>query len=178
MCGRVCVSLCVFFFFWASISLCWFVCVDVLVCIWGKRRRRWEESYWVCWAWRRERKKMSEWEISKIINGWATVIVYIYTVTVARVEIYTFLHNLKSTDVEHFWGKMYKNCVLFLFLPFGPNGFFYFANSSFLTHFILFGFFSPLSFIFFWSKCASTSFCLFWYKIFFEKYFTRFTMLV
>ena len=47
---------------------------------------------------------------------------------------------------------MYKNCVLFLFLPFGPNGFFYFANSSFFTHFILFGFFSPLSFFFFFGQ--------------------------
>ena len=51
-------------------------------------------------------------EISKLINGRATVTVYIYTVTVARVEIYTFLHNFKSTDVEHFLGKMCKSCVL------------------------------------------------------------------
>ena len=47
-------------------------------------------------------KKGSEREINKIINGRAIVTVYIYTVTVARVEIYTFLHTFKSTDVEHF----------------------------------------------------------------------------
>ena len=47
-------------------------------------------------------KKMSEREINKIINGRATVTLYIYTVTVSRVEIYTFLHNFRNTDVEHF----------------------------------------------------------------------------
>ena len=34
-----------------------------------------------------EREKRSKREINKIINGRATVTVYIYTVTVARVEI-------------------------------------------------------------------------------------------
>ena len=47
-------------------------------------------------------KKGSEREINKIINGRATVTVYIYMVTVARIEIYTFLHDFRSTDVEHF----------------------------------------------------------------------------
>ena len=47
-------------------------------------------------------KKGSEWEINKIINGRITVTVYIYTVTVAHIEIYTFLHNFRSTDVEYF----------------------------------------------------------------------------
>ena len=47
-------------------------------------------------------KKMSEREIDKIINRRATVTVYIYTVTVSRVEIYTFLYNFRSTDVEYF----------------------------------------------------------------------------
>ena len=47
-------------------------------------------------------KKRGEREINKIINGQATVIVYIYTVTVSRVEIYTVLHNFRSTDVEYF----------------------------------------------------------------------------
>ena len=51
---------------------------------------------------KKREKKMSEREISKIINGRATVTVYIYTVTVAHVEIYTFLHNFRSIDVEHF----------------------------------------------------------------------------
>ena len=63
---------------------------------------------------KRERK-ISEREINKIINGRAIVTVYIYTVTVARVEIYTFLHTFKSTDVEHFLGKMRKSCVFFYF---------------------------------------------------------------
>ena len=57
-------------------------------------------------------KKRSKREISKIINGSATVTVYIYIVIVARVEIYTFLHNFRKIDVEHFLGKMCKNCVL------------------------------------------------------------------
>ena len=38
--------------------------------------------------------------MNKIITGQATVTVYIYTVTVARVEIYTFLHNFRSTNVD------------------------------------------------------------------------------
>ena len=55
-------------------------------------------------------KKGSEREMNKIINGRATLAVYISTVIVARVEIYTFLHNFRSTDVEHFLGKMCKSC--------------------------------------------------------------------
>ena len=47
-------------------------------------------------------KKGSEREINKIINGRATITVYIYMVTVARIEIYTLLHNFRSTYVEHF----------------------------------------------------------------------------
>ena len=47
-------------------------------------------------------KKRSELEINKIINERVTVTMYIYTVTIARVEIYTFLHDFRSTDVEHF----------------------------------------------------------------------------
>ena len=57
-------------------------------------------------------KKGSEREINKIINGRVTVTVYTYTVTVARVEIYTFLHDFRRTDVEHFLSKMRKNRVL------------------------------------------------------------------
>ena len=60
-------------------------------------------------------KKRSECEINKIINGRVTVTVYTYTVTVARVEIYTFLHSFRSTDVEHFLGKICKSCVYFYF---------------------------------------------------------------
>ena len=45
---------------------------------------------------------MSEREINKIINGRATVTMYIYTVIVTRVEIYTFLYTFRDTDVEHF----------------------------------------------------------------------------
>ena len=64
---------------------------------------------------KREKKKRSEWEINKIINGRAIVTVYIYTVIVARVEIYTFLHNFRSTNVEHFLDKMCKSGVFFYF---------------------------------------------------------------
>ena len=51
---------------------------------------------------KKKKKKRSEREINKIINGQATLTVYIYTVTVTRVEIYTFLHTFRSTDMEHF----------------------------------------------------------------------------
>ena len=47
-------------------------------------------------------KKMSAREINKIINGRATVSMYIYMVIVARVEIYTFLYTFRDTDVKHF----------------------------------------------------------------------------
>ena len=59
-------------------------------------------------------KKWSEREMNKIINGRATVAMYISMVTVARVEIFTFLHNFRSIDVEHFWVKMCKkSCFLY-----------------------------------------------------------------
>ena len=60
-------------------------------------------------------KKGSEQEMNKIINGRLTVTVYIYMVIVARVEIYTFLHYFRSTDVEHFWVKMCKNSYFLYF---------------------------------------------------------------
>ena len=47
-----------------------------------------------------------------LFRSGATVAMYISTVTVARVEIYTFLHNFRSIDVEYFWDKMCKSCVL------------------------------------------------------------------
>ena len=64
-------------------------------------------------------KKGSEQEMNKIINRRATVAVYISMITVARVEIYIFLHNFKSTDVKYFLIKIYKK-----------NYFFYFARLS------------------------------------------------
>ena len=113
-----CISCNFFFFFFEQVYLCvdlsvWMcLCVGVFVCIWGKRRR-WEVTKFVEPREKRE-KKRSEREISKIINGRATVTVYINMVTVACVEIYTFLHNFKNTDVEDFWGKMCKNgCFLY-----------------------------------------------------------------
>ena len=93
------------------ICLCGRVCVHL-------RKKKKMRSYWVCWARKKREKKRSEREISKIINGRATVTVYIYTITVTRVEIYTFLHNFRSTDVEHFLGKMCKSCVFFYFIWF------------------------------------------------------------
>ena len=53
--------------------------------------------------------------MNKIINGRATVTVYIYTVTVAHVEIYTFLHNFRSIDVKHFWIKMCEKSYFLYF---------------------------------------------------------------
>ena len=47
-----------------------------------------------------KREKKERTEISKIINGLATITVYIYTVTVTRVEKYTFLHDFRKTDVD------------------------------------------------------------------------------
>ena len=60
-------------------------------------------------------KKGSEREMNKKINGRATVTVYIFTVIVTRVEIYTFLHNFKNINVEYFWVKMYKKSYFFYF---------------------------------------------------------------
>ena len=89
------------------------LCVGVFVCIWGKRRR-WGEGKLLSLLSTEKREKGSKREINKIINGRATVTMYIYTVTVARVEIYTFLHNFRSTDMEHFWVKMCKkSCFLY-----------------------------------------------------------------
>ena len=73
------------------------LCVDVFVCIWGKRRR-WEVTEFVELGEEKEKKERTE--ISKIINGRATITVYIYTVTIARVEKYTFLHDFRKTDVD------------------------------------------------------------------------------
>ena len=53
--------------------------------------------------------------MNKKINGRATVTVYIFTVIVTRVEIYTFLHNFISTDVEYFLVKIYKKSCFFYF---------------------------------------------------------------
>ena len=95
------------------------LCVGVFVCIWGKRRRWGEKKLLSLLSTeKREKKKRSKREINKIINGRATVTVYIYTITVTRVEIYTFLHNFRSTDVEHFLGKMCKSCVFLYFIWF------------------------------------------------------------
>ena len=57
-----------------------------------KKMRRGEVIEFVENREEREKKKRSEREINKIINGRAIVTVYIYTVTVAHVKIYTFLH--------------------------------------------------------------------------------------
>ena len=93
-----------------------FVCGCVCVHLRKKKKMRREVTEFVEHI--EEREKKSEREINKIINGRATVIVYIYTVTVARVEIYTFVHNFRSTDVEYFLGKMCKSCVFFYFTRF------------------------------------------------------------
>ena len=98
-----------------NLSVCTCLCVGVFVCIWGKRRRWGEEKLLSLLSTEKKEKKRSECEINTIINGRATVTVYIYMVTVTHVEIYTFLHNFRSTDVEHFWGKMCKNGVFFYF---------------------------------------------------------------
>ena len=116
LCVGVFVYLCFFFFFEQV-----YLCVDVFVC--GcvcvhlrkkKKMRRWEVTKFVEHGEERE-KKRSERAINKIINRRATVTVYIYTVTIAHVEIYTFLYTFRSTDVEQFWGKMCKSGVFFYF---------------------------------------------------------------
>ena len=96
--------------------ICLCVGVFVFVCIWGKRRRWGEEKLLsLLNTEKREREKMSERKINKIINGRVTITVYIYTIIVARVEIYTFLYTFRGTDVEHFWNKICKSCVFFYF---------------------------------------------------------------
>ena len=82
------------------ICLCGYVCVCVHLRK-KKKMRRGEVTEFVEHREEKE-KKMSAREINKIINGRATVTVYIYTVIVAHVKIYTFLHIFRSTDVEHF----------------------------------------------------------------------------
>ena len=54
--------------------------------------RRGEVTEFVKHGEERKKKKRSERKINKIINERATVTMYIYTVIVARIEIYTFLH--------------------------------------------------------------------------------------
>ena len=49
-----------------------------------------------------KREKLVQTEINKIINTHATVTVYIYTVTIAHENIYTFLHVFTPTDVGVF----------------------------------------------------------------------------
>ena len=56
-------------------------------------------------------KKGSEWEMNKIINGQATVTVYIYTVTVARVKIYKFYTILEALIWSIFGSKCVKRAV-------------------------------------------------------------------
>ena len=72
------------------------------VCLCASEEKEEDEKLLSLFSPEKREKKRSEQEISKIINGRATVTMYIYTVTIARVEIYTFLHIFKSTDVEHF----------------------------------------------------------------------------
>ena len=112
-----CIS-CNFFFFFLSkcifVLICLYECVCVWVCLCASEEKEEDEKLLSLLSPQKREKKRSKREISKIINGRATVIVYINMVTVACVEIYTFLHNFKNTDVEDFWGKMCKNgCFLY-----------------------------------------------------------------
>lgn len=88
------------FYFFEQVYLC--VDFSVWMCLCASEEKEEDEKLLSFVELGEERKKRSEWEISKIINGRAIVTVYIYTITVARVEIYTFLHNFRRTDVEHF----------------------------------------------------------------------------
>ena len=82
------------------------------VCLCASEEKEEDEKLLSLFSPEKREKKRSEQEISKIINGRATVTMYIYTVTIARVEIYAFLHNFRSTDVKNFLGKICKSCVL------------------------------------------------------------------
>ena len=121
-----CISCNNFFFFFEQVYLCvdlsvWMcLCVGVFVCIWGKRRR-WEVTKFVEPREKRE-KKRSEREISKIINRRATVTMYIYMVTVTCVEIYTFLHNLKTLTWKIFGVKCVKMVVFCILQRFTRAG--------------------------------------------------------
>ena len=57
-------------------------------------------------------KKGSEREMNKIINGRATVTMYISMVTVARVEIYTILEALMWSIFESKCVKIAVFCIL------------------------------------------------------------------
>ena len=94
--------------------ICLCGCVCVWVCLCASKEKEEDDKLLSLLSPEKREKKRSEWKISKVINGRAIVTMYIYSVTVARVEIYTFLHNFRSTDVEDFWGKMCKNgCFLY-----------------------------------------------------------------
>ena len=107
------------------LSLCWFVyvglfvceCVSVLICLCGcvcvyLRKRRWGAEVVVH---EEEREKLVRSEIIKIINTHATIIVYIYTITVAHKNIYIFLHIFTPTGVGVFLFKMCKTSIFFYF---------------------------------------------------------------
>ena len=64
---------------------------------------------------REEREKLVRTKINKIINIRATVTVYIYMVTVAHENIYTFLHIFTPTDMGVFLFKMCKTCIFYYF---------------------------------------------------------------
>ena len=85
------------------------------VCLCASEEKEEDEKLLSLLSPEKREKKRSEREISKIINRRATVTVYIYMVTVACVEIYTFLHNFRSTDVEYFWVKMCKKSYFLYF---------------------------------------------------------------
>ena len=59
-------------------------------------------------------KKRSEREINKIINERAIVIVYIYTIIVARVEIYTFFYTILEVLAWSIFEAKYVKVVFYM----------------------------------------------------------------
>ena len=82
------VYLCVFFFSKCiSVFICLCGCVCVWVCLCASEEKEEDEKLLSLLSPEKREKKRSEREISKIINGRTIVTVYIYIVTIARVEI-------------------------------------------------------------------------------------------
>ena len=102
--------------------ICLYECVCVWVCLCASEENEEDKKLLSLLSPEKREKKRSEREISKIINRRATVTMYIYMVTVTCVEIYTFLHNLKTLTWKIFGVKCVKMVVFCILQRFTRAG--------------------------------------------------------